>query len=107
MPYVYHTVFDMDPSQMSQLEVGAEIEIIAATLRSIMPGDHGHIHSRTMYSLDRPDRVHVIFESLWEDWDDLVAHREGEHDEYTYVTRWAPQTVTGPVTTHVYGEVGI
>ena len=58
-------------------------------------------------ALDRPDSVHVIFESLWEDWDDLVQHREGDLDEYKYVTRWVPYSITGPVTTHIYGQAGI
>jgi hypothetical protein len=107
MPYSYHVEFDMDPGRMNLLEVGGELETIAATLKALLPGEEGLVSSRTLYSLDRPEAVRVVFESEWEDWDDLVRHREGELDEYKYVTAWAPPAVTGPVNQRTYGETGI
>lgn len=107
MPYTYHVEFDMPPGGMDLFQVGRELEIVAATLKSVLPGETGMVTSRTLYSLDRPDSVHVIFESLWEDWDDLVRHREGDLDEYKYVTQWVPYSITGPVTAHIYGQAGI
>lgn len=108
MPYTYHVEFDMTPDGVEYLEVGRELETIAATLKSVMPGEPGNVTSRTMYSLDRPDHIHVIFESLWEDWDDLVQHRDSELDEYKYVTRWMPPGIaSGLVTQRIYGQAGI
>lgn len=107
MPYTYHVEFDMDPGRMKLLEVGGELETIAATLKALLPGEEGLVSSRTLYSLDSPEAVHVVFESEWEDWDDLMLHREGQLDEYKYVTAWAPPAVTGPVNKRIYGETGI
>jgi hypothetical protein len=108
MPYSYHVEFDMTPDGIEYLEVGRELETIAATLKSVLPGEPGLVTSRTIYSLDREDYIHVIFESLWEDWDDLVRHRQGELDEYKYITRWAPPLlVKGVVSARIYGQAGI
>ena len=66
----------------------------------------GHVSSRTLYSLDRADMVHIIMESMWETWDDLVHHRDSDHDEFKYVSEWAPDLAHG-VEVHVYGQAGI
>lgn len=106
MPYTYHVEFDIAPDHLRLLEVGGELEVIAATLKTRLPDEAGMISSCTLYSVDRPGTIHVIFESLWENWDDLEGHRDGELDEHKYVTQWGP-AVTGPVTAHVYRQTGI
>ena len=107
MPYTYHVEFDLAPDQARLLEVGGDLEVIAATLKTRLPDEAGMVSSRTLYSVDRPGAVHVIFESLWEDWDDLEAHREGPLDEHKYVSEWAPPGAAGPMSTHVYRQTGI
>ena len=107
MPFVYHTEFDIDASKLELFEVGSELELIAATLKSVLPGEVGYVSSHTLYSLDRPAAVRVIMESMWETWEDLVKHREGDYDEAKYVAEWAGDVARDEIVGHTYRQAGI
>jgi hypothetical protein len=103
--YVYQVSFDIRPEQMSELRVGASLERVLAYLRVLLPGQPGHITSRAFYSLDVPDRTHLIFQSMWEAWDDLEAHRGSSLAEDKVLTEFQPHVTLEDLAVHVYEEV--
>ena len=105
MAYVYQVSFDIRPDQMSELEIGASLERVLAYLRSLLPGEAGHITSRAMYSLDVPDRTHLVFQSVWDTWDDLEAHRQSSLAEEKVLTEFEPHVALEDLAVHVYAEV--
>lgn len=74
MPYVYEVSFDIDPSEMSELEVGHRLLRTLSYLRVRLPGRRGFILSEALYSVDDPNTTKVIFRSEWSDWDDIQEH---------------------------------
>jgi hypothetical protein len=105
MAYVYQVSFDIRPEQMSELQVGASLERVLAYLRTLLPGQPGHITSRAFYSLDVVDRTHLIFQSIWEAWDDLEAHRGSSLAENKVLTEFQPHVTLEALDVHVYEEV--
>ncbi len=105
MAYVYQVSFDIRPDQMSELQVGASLERVLAYLRTLLPGQPGHITSRAFHSLDVPDRTHLIFQSIWEAWDDLEAHRGSSLAENKVLTEFQPHVTLEDLDVHVYEEV--
>jgi hypothetical protein len=105
MAYVYQVSFDIRPDQMSELQIGASLERVLGYLRSLLPGQPGHITSRAMYSLDMPDRTHLVFQSVWEAWDDLKAHRQSSLAEDKVLTEFQPHVSLEDLVVHLYEEV--
>jgi hypothetical protein len=75
MAYMYQVRFDIGPDQMDQLQIGASLERVLGYLRTLLPGEPGFLYARAMYSIDDPDATHLLFESVWDTWEDLTAHR--------------------------------
>ena len=105
MAYVYQVSFDIRPDQMSELEIGASLERVLAYLRSLLPGQPGHITSRAMYSLDVPDRTHLVFQSVWDTWDDLEVHRQSSLAEEKVLIEFEPHVALQDLAVHAYEEV--
>ena len=105
MAYVYQVSFDIRPDQMSELEIGASLERVLGYLRTLLPGQPGHITSRALYSLDVPDRTHLIFQSVWDTWDELEAHRGSSLAEEEVLTEFEPHVALEDLAVHVYEEV--
>jgi hypothetical protein len=103
--YVYQVSFDIRPEQMSELQIGASLERVLAYLRTLLPGQPGHITSRAFYSLDVPDRTHVIFQSIWEAWEDLDAHRGSSLAENKVLSKFQPHMTLENLVAHIYEEV--
>jgi hypothetical protein len=105
MAYIYQVSFDIRPEQMSDLQIGASLERVLAYLRTLLPGQPGHITSRAFYSLDIPGYTHLIFQSIWEAWDDLEAHRSSSLAENKVLTEFQPHVALEDLDLHVYEEV--
>ncbi|MFL7795172.1 MAG: hypothetical protein AB8I69_23735 [Anaerolineae bacterium] len=105
MAYIYQVGFDIRPDQMSELQVGASLERVLAYLRALLPGEVGYITARAMYSVDVPDRTHLIFESVWEGWDDLESHRRSSISEDKVLTEFKPHVELQDLTVRAYEEV--
>jgi hypothetical protein len=103
--YVYQVSFDIRPDQMNELQIGASLERVLAYLRALLPGQPGHITSRAFYSLDVPDCTDLIFQSIWEAWDDLEAHRGSSLAENKVLTEFQPHVTLGDLVVRVYEEV--
>jgi hypothetical protein len=105
MAYVYQVSFNIRPDQMSELRIGASLERVLGYLRALLPSEPGHITSQAMYSLDVPDRTHLIFQSMWETWDDLEAHRQAQLAENKVLTEFEPHVTLEDLDVHVYEDV--
>jgi quinol monooxygenase YgiN len=105
MAYIYQVGFDIRPDQMSELQIGASLERVLAYLRALLPSGVGYITARAMYSVDVPDRTHLVFQSVWEDWEDLENHRGASIAEDKVLTEFKPHVELQDLTVRVYEEV--
>jgi quinol monooxygenase YgiN len=105
MAYIYQVSFDIRPEQMSELQIGASLERVLAYLRTLLPGELGYVTARAMYSVDVADSTNLIFQSVWEDWDDLENHRGSSISEDKVLTEFKPHVKLQDLTVRVYEEV--
>jgi hypothetical protein len=105
MAYVYHVGFYIRPDQLSELQIGASLERVLAYLRTLLPGEPGHISSRALHSVDTQGRTHLLFESTWETWDDLQAHRGSALSEDKVLAKFQPHVTLEDLDVHTYQEV--
>lgn len=106
MPYIYQLSFDIPTEDANQLNIGQSLQLSLSYLRALLPNETGYITSRAMYSLNHTDVIHVIFDSIWEDWGTLVAHRDRSPlDEKTMLNEFALDVTPMNVTTHIYEEI--
>jgi hypothetical protein len=105
MAYVYQVSFDIRPDQMSELEIGASLERVLGYLRTLLPAEVGFVASRAMYSVDSAERTHLVFESVWETWEDLEEHRRSSLAEDKVLIEFKPHVALEDLSAHVYQEV--
>jgi quinol monooxygenase YgiN len=105
MPYTHHVSFNIRPDQMSQLQIGASLERVLGYLRTLLPGEPGFVTAHAMYSLDIEDETHLVFESMWERWEDLEAHRRSSLAEDKVLVEFQPHVMLEDLTVHVYEDV--
>jgi hypothetical protein len=105
MAYIYQVSFDIRPEQMSELQIGASLERVLAYLRTLLPGELGYVTARAMYSVDVADSTNLIFQSVWEGWDDLENHRGSSISEDKVLTEFKPHVELQDLTVRVYEEV--
>ena len=74
MAYVYQVTFDIPPDREDELEVGSSLERVLGFLRVNLPAEPGFTSARAVYSLDMPDRIRIVVESVWDHWEDLKIH---------------------------------
>ncbi len=75
MSYIYRINFDIDSAEFGALSIGHELQRSVGYLRAILPNEPGYITSRAMYSLSNEEKTHIVFESVWDTWDDIELHR--------------------------------
>jgi hypothetical protein len=105
MAYIYQVYFDIEPEQMNQLEIGASLERVLGYLRTLLPSQMGFISARAMYSLDIPEKTHLVFQSIWETWDDIDAHRHSSLLENKILVEFEPHVPLENLVAHIYEEV--
>ena len=106
MAYTYETRFDILSEHMDWLEVGAALERGLGYMRTLLPSEAGFITARAMYSLEHDDKTHVVFQSMWDRWEDLEAHTKTYLDERRLlVEEFQPHLDIEEITTHFYEEV--
>lgn len=74
MSYVYEVSFDIDSNMMNYLKIGSSLERVLGYLRTLLPSVEGYVTSRALYSLDNEETTHVIFQSEWQEWENLKLH---------------------------------
>lgn len=105
MAYVYQMSFDIKPDQMEDLEIGSALEGALSALRALLPDEAGYVSSRGMHSLDRNNTTHIVFESVWNEWDDFISHIESSVAEDRFIQQFQPHLSIDNLTTHQYEEV--
>lgn len=105
MVYIYQVSFSIDAAQMDELEIGGSLERVLGYLRTLLPGQSGYISARAMYSLDQQDQIHLVFQSVWNNWADLDAHRQSSLAEDKVLTEFQPHVSLEDLSSKVYEEV--
>lgn len=105
MAYIYQVTFDIVPEEMNQLEIGQSLERVLGYLRTLLPSQIGFVTSRAMYSLDYPQRTHLVFQSVWETWDDVTGHRDSSLLEDKILKEFEPHVPLEELEAHIYEEV--
>ncbi len=105
MAYIYQVSFDIRPDQMNELQIGAALERVLGYLRALLPSQSGFMSARAMYSLDMSDRTHLIFQSVWQDWDNLDEHRRSSLSEDKVLLEFQPHVALKDLVAHIYEEV--
>jgi hypothetical protein len=105
MAYVYQVSFDIESEQVDELRIGGSLERVLGYLRILLPSETGYMTARAMYSMDDPERTHLIFESVWEEWEDLTRHEATNLAERKVLVEFAPHVDLGALASRVYREV--
>lgn len=105
MAYTYHVSFEIGQEQMEQLHIGAALEKILGYLRTLLPNEPGFITARAMYSLDILSSTHIIVQSTWDQWGDLLAHQSSGLAEQKVLSEFKPHVKLDDLTVHTYEEV--
>lgn len=105
MAYIYQVNFSIEHDQMEQLRIGANLEEVLGYLRTLLPNMPGFITARAMFSVDLPGKTHLIIQSIWDQWEDLVAHQESNLAEQRILKSFQPHVALEDLAVHIFEEV--
>lgn len=105
MAYIYEVSFDIDSENINQLKIGASLERVLGYLRTLLPGEPGYVTSRAMYSLDSEDITHIIFQSEWQNWEDLNQHVSSSMMEKKVLQEFDPHVRMEHLTSRTLNEI--
>jgi hypothetical protein len=105
MAYIYQVSFEIRPDQMTELEIGSSLERVLGYLRTLLPAQRGFITSRAMRSVGVPQRVHLVFQSVWEEWEDVERHRQSSLSEDKVLKEFEPHVALEDLASQIYEEV--
>jgi len=107
MGFIYQTTFDLRSEDASQVRIGKSIGESLAYLKAFLPGESGFIDARAMMSMVQNDRVHIVFESNWNDWESLETHlKKSLFAEQKILPQFELDVKPMDLTTAIYEEVG-
>jgi hypothetical protein len=106
MPYLYEVSFDIRNDQMSELEIGESLDELVGYLKARLPSERGFVLADAWYSVDDPEKTHVVARSEWSDWSDVEQHRASSILEDHAFEQFDPYIKTSDVTIRTYAEVG-
>ena len=107
MAYIYSVSFDIAPDKMEELQIGASLERTLGYLRTLLPSETGFLTARAMYALNRDEdgEIDLIFQSVWDRWEDLQAHRKSSLAEDKVLREFAPHVELEDLRVRIYEEV--
>jgi len=105
MAYIYQIGFDLRPDQMDELKIGASLERVLGYLRTLLPSQDGFVTTRAMRSIDSEDKIHIVFESVWDRWLDFKSHRQSALAEDKILTEFAPHIDQRNLAIRQYEEI--
>lgn len=105
MAYTYTIRFFIGPEQVSELEIGASLERVLGYLRTLLPSQEGFITSRALYSLEKEEKIELLFESVWDTWEAIQAHRDSALSEDKVLTEFGSHIQREDLTIRLYEEV--
>jgi hypothetical protein len=73
----------------------------------LLPSETGFLTARAMYTLEPDDEgeIHLIFQSVWDRWEDLHAHQESSLAEDKVLREFAPHIELEDLRVRIYEEV--
>lgn len=105
MAFIYQVSLDIRSDQRGDLAIGGSLERVLSYLRSHLPSDPGYVSSRAMNAVDPSPTVQLVVESVWETWDDLVAHRDSGKVEAKVLVEFGHRVPDDAMSVRVYEEV--
>jgi hypothetical protein len=105
MAFVYQVSFDIKQDQLSDLEIGSALERAVMALRALLPDQAGYVSSRGMHSIGRDNVTHIVFQSVWSDWDEFQNHIRSAVAEDRVIQEFQPHLSIDNLTTSQYEEV--
>ncbi len=93
MAYTYQISFELPREKMDLLSIGNALERGLGMLRIMLPNQAGFMYARALYSLGNEKNTTVIFQSVWETWEDLVGHRESDLEAKRLLTHDLAKTM--------------
>jgi hypothetical protein len=105
MAYIYEVSFDIDSEKMNQLKIGSSLERVLGYLRTILPSEPGYVTSRALYTLESEDTTNVIFQSEWQDWEDLNRHVSSSLLEKKVLKEFEPHIKLEHLTSRTLNEI--
>jgi hypothetical protein len=105
MAYAYQVEFEISHQQMDELRIGAALEKVLGYLRTLLPNEQGYISARAMYTLDIPGVTRLTVQSTWDQWEDLLAHKESGLAEQKVLNEFQPHVSLKNLAVHTLEEV--
>ena len=105
--YIYQTQIELTQEQAGQLDMGEEIEALAASIRLELPGQPGLVSALEMHSFDEDAPVRVIFQSVWESWSDLRRHLDSQLSAQRMLEEWGEDYLAKPPESQIFRQIGV
>jgi hypothetical protein len=105
MAYIYQVSLKIGDDQMTELQIGSSLERVLGYLRTLLPSQEGYITSRAMHSLENEEKVRVVVESVWQDWEAYMSHRDSSLAEDKIILEFAPHVTRDELVQSAYQEV--
>lgn len=106
MAYVYEISFDIPGSDFDEMRLGNSVQVALSYMRALLPNEPGFINSRALFSISHVELTHIVFQSLWEDWDSMLMHRDQSTlNEGHLVNAFKLDVEPQNLQTHVYQEI--
>jgi len=105
MPYIYQVNFHFPQDRADELRIGTSLERILAYLRALLPSEPGYVTSQGMYSVNPDERLHIVFHTVCESYEDLVRYGESSLSEDKVLLEFEPHLSDEEIQVHVYSEI--
>ncbi len=104
--YTLELSFRIPYSQVEQVTgIGNSIERGLGYMRTLLPSEPGFVTARGLYSIDQANATLIIFQSVWERWEDVVNHRNSIFDEERLIGEFEPALDVRDINIRYYSEV--
>ncbi len=104
--YTIELSFRIPSSRIDQLiGIGNSIERGIGYMRALLPSEKGFVTARAMYSIDDAENTLVVFQSVWDQWEDVQGHRGSYLDERRLIKEFEPALDVENVNVRIYTEV--
>ena len=105
MAYLYTIQLEIPSDQMDELRIGKALERVLGYLKTLLPSQPGYITARAFHSVEFENEVQIVFQSEWEEWEDLENHRDSKLIEDKVIKEFAPHIKVEHLETSIYGEI--
>ncbi len=93
MAYTYQISFKLAREKMELLSIGNALERGLGMLRIMLPNQPGFMNARAFYQMGQGDNTLVVFQSVWETWEDLQAHKDSDLEAKRLLTHDLSKTM--------------